>query len=278
MRTVIAVMGAMIAVAGTQTASAQSSQNPFDGTHLLLEPKSPPAVVGARPHRPEVGPSFDCRRAQSSIETMICGNKSLSALDRKLDAAYKPFGSLIRADQRAWLADLVCHGGGTLQEDENCVSQSYTDRISQLTALVPYLRPSTKQLKLATTLLVNGLKCSAIEENSYFDENSLYKLEFVGDVDVLKVAISRYIDQKDRLGDVSVSTYSGTTSAKFSDLILPIERSPTLLLLFCKDNKKCADNNGLNELAMDSLPVCSEEMDDIRDALGILILGSREHQ
>jgi uncharacterized protein len=40
------------------------------------------------PARAEDGPSFDCRKASTEIELMICALPSLAADDRDLNAAY----------------------------------------------------------------------------------------------------------------------------------------------------------------------------------------------
>ncbi len=35
------------------------------------------------------GPTFNCAKATGEVETLICSDASLAALDRKLDEAYK---------------------------------------------------------------------------------------------------------------------------------------------------------------------------------------------
>ena len=58
-------------------------------------------------------PSFNCARASTRVERLICGNTYLGQLDREMARAYQvlqtqvPASELraLRADQRTWLAD-----------------------------------------------------------------------------------------------------------------------------------------------------------------------------
>jgi uncharacterized protein len=64
--------------------------------------------------------SFDCRLAKSPTEKAICGDPALSALDEKLNTAFKAareqWGSTAReyvlSDQRAWLRDVASEFSG----------------------------------------------------------------------------------------------------------------------------------------------------------------------
>jgi uncharacterized protein len=64
-----------------------------------------PAVSSAQ------GPTFDCAKAQGQVETLICADAGLSALDRKLDEVYKAAAgkakgqmlTTLRAEQRGWV-------------------------------------------------------------------------------------------------------------------------------------------------------------------------------
>jgi uncharacterized protein len=57
------------------------------------------------------GPAFDCSKATGSIETLICGDPALAALDRKLDGVYRAafakaqddMPRVLRAEQRGWV-------------------------------------------------------------------------------------------------------------------------------------------------------------------------------
>jgi len=90
---------------------------------------------------PAKGPAFDCRKAKpGSIEEMICKDAELSALDRKLDAAYK--GALkkaanekppiLQATQRGWVK-----GRNDCWKDADkraCVKNAYVGRTMELQA------------------------------------------------------------------------------------------------------------------------------------------------
>ncbi|TQK11422.1 lysozyme inhibitor LprI family protein [Herbaspirillum sp. SJZ107] len=78
--------------------------------------------------------SFDCRRAQSKVESMICADSDISRLDEQLDAAYMHIRTMSRDDktekaiQRAWLrARNTC-------ADLACLQRVYTSRIAELRA------------------------------------------------------------------------------------------------------------------------------------------------
>ena len=57
------------------------------------------------------GPSFDCTKAQGEVQTLVCTDAGLAALDRKLDGIYKAavakakgqMRSTLRAEQRGWV-------------------------------------------------------------------------------------------------------------------------------------------------------------------------------
>lgn len=76
-------------------------------------------------------PSFDCAKAATKIETMICGeyDSELRALDRELASAWKAAraaGKASLSTQRRWLRSRnAC-------DDRTCLSDVYEDRIAQL--------------------------------------------------------------------------------------------------------------------------------------------------
>jgi uncharacterized protein len=49
------------------------------------------------------GPSFDCSKAGSEVEKLICADQGLADLDRKLDAVYKAALAKARDDVPQWL-------------------------------------------------------------------------------------------------------------------------------------------------------------------------------
>jgi len=98
------------------------------------------------------GPSFDCSKAASAVDKLICSDASLSKADKKMSAAYRRLQKeetpasfvTIQASQRAWLAYVRKSCGDTAkpsddQGDRNkmqdCLSENYTDRAERLEAL-----------------------------------------------------------------------------------------------------------------------------------------------
>jgi ankyrin repeat protein/uncharacterized protein len=76
--------------------------------------------------------SFDCTRARSSIEELICQDPELEALDNSLDTAYRLYTSdskaanLSRAEQRRWLNQRYrCR-------DRDCVKAKYESRLQEI--------------------------------------------------------------------------------------------------------------------------------------------------
>jgi uncharacterized protein len=88
-------------------------------------------------------PSFDCRKATTAVEKLICSNPDLSKLDVSLAETYKEAVSKdrsIRDDQRAWNTEKnKC-------ADVDCLKSAYEDRISELTNfIVRYDRAALNQ-------------------------------------------------------------------------------------------------------------------------------------
>ena len=78
-------------------------------------------------------PSFDCRKATTTVEKLICTNPELSKLDVSLAETYKEAVSKapsIRDDQRSWNVEKnKC-------TNTDCLKTAYEDRISQLVNLI----------------------------------------------------------------------------------------------------------------------------------------------
>src|SRR5215510_10596705 len=79
------------------------------------------------------GASFDCSRATSSVEKLVCNDAELSQLDDKLALRYKEASadssknqSELRADQKRWLAHRNSCG------DRACAKTAYVTRLSEL--------------------------------------------------------------------------------------------------------------------------------------------------
>jgi len=100
------------------------------------------------------GPAFDCAKAQGEVETLICKDATLGALDRKLDEVYKAalakardnMAATLRADQRGWVkgrdecwktrgAPTYLTASWTASTVRECVEGTYRVRISELQAV-----------------------------------------------------------------------------------------------------------------------------------------------
>lgn len=74
--------------------------------------------------------SFDCRKAETAIEKMVCADPELSALDEQLATAFaaaRARGDVEPAHQRAWLKDVRARCA-----DIACLKQVYRVRIEGL--------------------------------------------------------------------------------------------------------------------------------------------------
>ncbi len=77
--------------------------------------------------------SFDCTKASSTTEKLICGDESLSELDKQLASSYKlalesaTDKDGLKAQQRDWLKQ-----NRNLCGDATCLTQAYKDRITEL--------------------------------------------------------------------------------------------------------------------------------------------------
>jgi len=86
-------------------------------------------------------PSFDCPKATSVPEKIICANAELSRLDFRLGRTWKTLldafsdpaqKTRMKVDQRAWIARR-----GKCADDGNCIAKLYRDQISALTGADP---------------------------------------------------------------------------------------------------------------------------------------------
>jgi uncharacterized protein len=99
----------------------------------VVEPIAPAAVP---PPTGPVTPSFDCAKAESEAEKLICSNYSLAAFDNRLAEIYaaelaKPGASKdLAANQRGWVKgrDECWKADDKLQ----CVTEQYMTRIAEL--------------------------------------------------------------------------------------------------------------------------------------------------
>lgn len=88
--------------------------------------------------------SFDCARASTNIEKVICGDKELSKLDEKLSVAYKSAlasginQKTVRESQRDWIEqrrNRCDQYVKTLSHVTTCLKTAYEERIFLLRAL-----------------------------------------------------------------------------------------------------------------------------------------------
>ena len=81
---------------------------------------------------PAYAASFDCQKAASSIEKLICGNPKLSQLDSDLSDSYRKARGVnpsIVEEQRSWIrGNMAC-------TDADCLEKRYVARISQLNSM-----------------------------------------------------------------------------------------------------------------------------------------------
>lgn len=84
-------------------------------------------------------PSFDCAKASTAIEHIICGNLALAKLDREVAQAYKDDldttddSKAMMRNQRSWLKqrDTECEGSAK-SEVTTCLLRSYHQQLSTL--------------------------------------------------------------------------------------------------------------------------------------------------
>ncbi|WP_181699422.1 lysozyme inhibitor LprI family protein [Chthonobacter albigriseus] len=98
---------------------------------ILFAVSGPPVAAAANP-------SFDCDRAKGEIETLICGDDELAALDVELAKAFAAAMSrapasevsLLRQDQSQWRKSRnECR---RLDDIRGCTLDAYRKRLSEL--------------------------------------------------------------------------------------------------------------------------------------------------
>ena len=108
------------------------------------------------------GPTFNCAKASGEVETLICADASLAALDRKLDEVYKAasakakgkLATRLREDQRGWVKgrndcwkakgeQTWITATWTVDTVKGCVDAQYRLRTSELQAVWQLLPPKT---------------------------------------------------------------------------------------------------------------------------------------
>lgn len=89
--------------------------------------------------KPEIKAGFDCNKAGTQIEHMICNDVSVASLDYEVTQKYaslmkmvddKPF---FRQDQRNWI------GERNLCQSNQCLVNAYQDRLEQMDLVINYM-------------------------------------------------------------------------------------------------------------------------------------------
>ena len=99
-------------------------------------PEEPADVRTAAP----IKPSFDCAKASTAVEGMICGSAELAELDSRLASAYKTVrdgaddSAAMRAEQVQWIKQ-VRNACKTM----DCLLQGYGERVEDLEQMARYL-------------------------------------------------------------------------------------------------------------------------------------------
>lgn len=89
---------------------------------------------------PAQAASFDCGKARSAMETAICGDPALSALDERLADGYRRARDVpaaraaVTQSQRDWLRALALEGCGG---DAACYRAAFSARLAVLDAVAP---------------------------------------------------------------------------------------------------------------------------------------------
>ena len=101
--------------------------------------------------------SFDCAKARTKVEYLICGNPELSKLDEDLSAAYSKAlngnvdPAALKQQQREWMKERnKC-------VDSECVRTKYQDRIANLGSAASEASQSAKQDNPLSAVAISAL-------------------------------------------------------------------------------------------------------------------------
>ncbi len=123
--------------------------------------------------------TFDCDKASTSVEKVICSDTRLTNLDDQLGRQYKDVlaalsnGGALKAEQKAWLSSRnQC-------KDSDCIMKAYDDRIRVLNAMSAPAKPGdvtgTYKMKdrgAAGVVLVQQKANGRVEPHTLPDGNS----------------------------------------------------------------------------------------------------------
>ena len=126
-------------------------------------------ILGASNARAQ---SFDCTKARTRVEHMICSESGLSRLDEQLAALFRtavagPDGALIRRQQMEWYRQRErC-------EDDACVENAFHSRIAELSGPAPTpsaALPAGNPMKMVKDFTVQGEDLSICGDGVAGDE------------------------------------------------------------------------------------------------------------
>jgi uncharacterized protein YecT (DUF1311 family) len=129
------ILNAIMGVFKSDAAPAAQVSSPVKTDAPVPTPKTeaPTAAAHASVDNNPFAPSFDCTKASSSQERMICGDRELSKLDVQMAGAYADArqkstdANALKAEQKQWLKNTQrsC-------SDKACLVGAYTSRIAEL--------------------------------------------------------------------------------------------------------------------------------------------------
>jgi len=174
--------------------------------------------------------SFDCSKANTNIERMICNNQELSDLDSRMDKAYQDAlnaydyyaGLHVKEDQKKWLNHTrrKCN-------DEACLKRTYLSRIDELNA--PFARrPNHMPDVFIKDVVVKTQNGAALLINNPNERNDSFNS------DIKRKGLKGQISQCKILIDIPVGTAHGNHS--FGGLCALSENEKNSTVMICNDD------------------------------------------
>ncbi len=127
---------ALLLLAGCTPEAAAPVSQPAAAVEPGAARSAPPDDRPTPPAAPAMAqPSFDCTKAASEAETLVCGDAELAALDRQLAARYAARKEADPAEQRGWSKG---RDDCWKQADPRlCVLEAYRTRLVELAIAAP---------------------------------------------------------------------------------------------------------------------------------------------
>lgn len=134
--------------------------------------------------------SFDCKKASSKIEKMICQSPQLGWADVRLNDTYKEVRkslgdkqkqNALRDEQRAWLKSLGTKCADTLENySESCLTEEFESRTNSLKSLLGYQLLSSFYKEIYPGYgLAKFIIYGNIDENSFAEKYSATRIEIL---------------------------------------------------------------------------------------------------